>query len=147
MSLTRWIPRSSLASYHNELDRFFDSFFRPTYEEESSLSAFKPAVDIEENDKEFNVTAELPGIKKEDVKVSIKDNLLSISGEKKQETKVKEKNYNRTERIFGSFQRCFRLPEMVNQDNISAEFKDGILNIAIPKLKEAVSKQIEIKVK
>ena len=147
MTLTRWIPRSSLVGYHDEFDRLFNLFFSPTYEEESSLSAFKPVVDIEENDKEFNVGVELPGIKKEDVKVNIKDNLLSISGEKKQDTKVKEKNYNRTERIFGSFQRCFRLPEMVNQDSVSAEFKDGILNIVIPKLKEAVSKQIEIKVK
>ena len=147
MTLTRWIPRNSLVGYHNELSRIFNSFFGPTYEEESSLSPFKPAVDIEENDKEFNVAVELPGIKKEDVKVNIKDNLLTISGEKKQETNVKEKNYNRTERAFGSFQRCFRLPEMVNQDSVSAEFNDGILNIIISKLKEAVSKQIEIKVK
>lgn len=147
MTLTRWIPRNSLVGYHNELDRIFNSFFSPTYEEESSLSAFKPTVDIEENDKEFHIAVELPGINKEDVKVNIKDNLLTISGEKKQEKKVNDKNYHRTERAFGLFQRCFKLSEIVNQDNVSAEFKGGILNIVIPKLKEAVSKQIEIKVK
>jgi len=93
------------------------------------------------------VTAELPGVKKDDVSINLKDNVLTISGEKKLEKKIDEKNFHQTERIFGSFQRCFRLPELVDQEKIAAEFKNGILNVSIPKLAEAEPKSIEIKVK
>lgn len=146
MAITRWTPRTMLG-FRNEFDRLFDSFFNPTEEEETFLAAFSPAVDIEERDKDYLITAELPGIKKEDIKMNIKDNLLTISGEKKQEKKTDKNNYHRTERIYGSFQRSFRLPDYADQENISAEFKDGVLNVTIPKLKESISKNIDIKVK
>jgi HSP20 family protein len=131
----------------NEFDRLFDSFFNPSYEEETALSAFNPAVDIVEEDQAYQVHVELPGLSKDDIKLNIKDNYLSISGEKKRESKVEEKNYQRTERIFGSFQRNFRLSDSVEVDKIEAEFKDGVLNIVIPKKKESLAKQIEVKVK
>jgi HSP20 family protein len=131
----------------NEFDRLFDSFFNPSYEEETALSAFNPAVDIVEEDQAYQVHVELPGLTKDDIKLNIKDNYLSISGEKKRESKVEEKNYQRTERIFGSFQRNFRLSDSVDVDKIEAEFKDGVLNVVIPKKKESLAKQIEVKVK
>ena len=147
MSLIRWTPRGSWLDLRNEFDRLFDNFFRPTEEEETALSSFWPAVDIIEEEKEYQVHAELPGLTKDDIRISVKDNLLSISGEKKRESQVKDEHFQRAERYFGTFQRSFRLPEQVDVDKIEAEFKDGVLNIVIPKLKEALAKQIEVKVK
>lgn len=147
MAITRWDPRSTLSTFQEEMGRLIDSFFGPTGREETSLSTFLPPVDIEEKDKEFEISVELPGIKKDDVKISVKDNVLSISGEKKQEKKVDKENYHRIERTFGKFQRSFTLPDYVDVENIDAEYKDGILNITIPKLKESISKQVEVKVK
>jgi len=146
MTLVKWMPGSMLG-FRNEVDQLFDSFFNTPVEKETGIAVFNPAVEIEEKAKEFLITIELPGIKKEEVSIKIKDSLLSISGEKKQEKKTEEKNYHRTERIYGSFQRTFRLPEYADQDNIAAEYKDGILNVSIPKLKESISKNVEIKIK
>jgi HSP20 family protein len=147
MSIVRWNPRGSWLDFRNEFDRLFESFFNPSYEEETALTAFSPAVDVIEHEKEYQIQVELPGMSKDEVKVSVKDNLLSISGEKKREHKVEGKNYQRTERVFGSFQRSFRLPDYAELEKIEAEFKDGVLNIVIPKKKESLAKQIEVKVK
>jgi len=147
MSIVRWPPRGSWVNTRSDFDRLFESFFNPRYEEETALSAFNPAVDIVEEDQAYQVHVELPGLNKEDIKLNIKDNYLSISGEKKRESKVEEKNYQRTERIFGSFQRNFRLSDSVEADKIEAEFKDGVLNVVIPKKKEVLAKQIEVKIK
>ena len=146
MTLVRWSPRTTLG-FRNEFDRLFDSFFNTSNEEETSLTAFSPAVDITETEKEYLISAELPGIKKEDIKMNISDNILTISGEKNQEKKTDKENYHRTERVYGTFQRSFRLPEISAQENISAEFKDGVLTVTIPKLKESISKNIAIKIK
>ncbi len=145
MTLVRWMPRSMLG-FQNDFDRLFNSFINMP-EEETALAAFSPSVDIEEKEKEFRIIAELPGLNKEEIKINIKDNLLSISGEKKKGKKIEDENYHRTERIFGSFQRTFRLPEYADQDNIAAKYEDGILNVSIPKLKESISKNVEIKIK
>lgn len=147
MTLVKWNPRRSLFDFPRGIDQFFETFFSPISEEEASIPAFNPAVDIKEKEKELQVTAELPGINKEDVKVSLKDDLLTISGEKKSKKEVKDENHYRMERVYGSFHRCFRLPNIVDSENISADFKDGVLNIRIPKLKEALPKQIEVKIK
>jgi len=111
MSIVRWNPRGSWLDFRHEFDRLFDAFFNPTYEEETSLTAFSPAVDIIEHEKELQLQVELPGMTKDEVKVNVKDNLLTISGEKKRESKVEQKNYQRTERVYGTFQRSFRLPD------------------------------------
>ncbi len=146
MALQRWMPSDTITDFHQEVDRLFDNFFgRGT--EETSVYRFTPVVDIEETEKEFQVTAELPGLKKGDVNVRVKDNLLTISGEKKQTKKDKDKNYRRTERAYGAFERTFRLPSAVERDKIDANFKDGLLEITIPKSKEAISKEIDVKVK
>ncbi|MBL7066360.1 MAG: Hsp20/alpha crystallin family protein [Candidatus Marinimicrobia bacterium] len=146
MTLVRWTPRSMLG-FRNEIDQLFNSCFNTPVKEETTIATFAPAVDIEEKDKEFRITIELPGIKKEEVSIKIKDNLLTITGDKKKGKKTEDENYHRTERIYGSFQRTFRLPEYADQDNIAAEYKDGILIVSIPKLKESISKNVEIKIK
>jgi HSP20 family protein len=146
MALTRWSPRTrSLVDFTNTIDSIFNKFFEG--EEESSFYRFDPAMDVEETGKEFKLTAELPGMDKKDVNISIKDDVLTISGEKKEEKKKEESDYYRSERVFGKFQRSFRLPEIVEEDKIEAEFKNGILNVTIPKSKETVTKEKQIEIK
>lgn len=145
MTLVKWMPRSMLG-FQNDFDRLFNSFINMP-EEETSYAAFSPSVDIEEKEREFRITVELPGLKKEEIKIDIKDNLLSISGEKKKGKKTEDENYYRAERTFGSFQRTFRLPEYADKDNIAAEYKNGILTVSIPKLEESISKNVAIKIK
>jgi HSP20 family protein len=146
MALTRWSPRTrSLVDFTNTIDSIFNKFFEG--EEESSVYRFDPAMDVEETGKEFKLTAELPGMDKKDVNISIKDDVLTISGEKKEEKKKEESDYYRSERVFGKFQRSFRLPEIVEEDKIEAEFKNGILNVTIPKSKETVTKEKQIEIK
>lgn len=144
MTITRWFPRMPMIDFSREAERFFDSL---PWNEDFNFRHFSPAVDIEEQPQAYVVAVELPGVRKEDVKISLKDNLLSISGEKKSEKKVERKDYQQSERIYGKFQRCFRLPELVDQEKINAEFSNGVLNIVIPKLAEAQPKEIEIQVK
>ena len=89
----------------------------------------------------------MPGLKKDDIKIEIHDNVLTLRGEKKLEEEKKDKNYRLCERYFGEFVRTFTLPENVNKDGIEAEFKDGVLTVAIPKVEKPKPKQIEVKVK
>lgn len=121
-----------------------------------ALSYWTPVVDIAEHDNEFVVNVELPGVNKDDVKITIESNILTIRGEKKlartaqasgQDKETKGDNYRRVERTYGSFQRSFRLPMSVRNDKIDAVYKDGILTITLPKAEEAKPKQIEVKVK
>ena len=146
MALTRWSPRTrSLVDFTNTIDSIFNRFFEE--DEESSVYRFDPAMDVEETAKQFKLTAELPGMDKSDVNISVKDDVLTISGEKREEKKKEESDYYRSERVFGKFQRSFRLPDIVEEDKIEAEFKNGILNITIPKSKETVSKEKQIDIK
>jgi len=154
MSLVRWNPTresvmwpSDLFGIQREMNRMFDGFFRGINDEETSLSTWSPAVDVAEHDDVYVVKVELPGVNKDDVKVTIESNILTIRGEKKQEKEVKKENYHRVERSYGSFQRSFTLPSTVKSDKIDAAYKDGILTIAVPKAEEAKPKQIYVKVK
>jgi len=154
MSLVRWNPTresvmwpSDLFGIQREMNRMFDGFFRGINDEETSLSTWSPAVDVAEHDDVYVVKVELPGVNKDDVKVTIESNILTIRGEKKQEKEVKKENYHRVERSYGSFQRSFTLPSTVKSDKIDAAYKDGILTIAVPKAEEAKPKQIDVKVK
>jgi HSP20 family protein len=106
-----------------------------------------PAVDVAEHEDAYQVKVELPGVSKDDVKITMQDNILTIRGEKKQEKESKNSNYHRVERSYGSFQRSFTLPTSVKHDKIEASYNDGILTIALPKAEEAKPKQIEVKVK
>jgi HSP20 family protein len=110
--------------------------------------SFNPRVDISEDEKNIFINAEIPGVKKEEIKISLQDNILTISGEKKSETEEKkDKNYYRSERVFGSFTRSFTLPEEINPDKVEAKFEEGILKIVIEKAspKEINERFINIK--
>ncbi len=144
MTLVKWNPNHNLRTW-NSFDRIFRDFFND-YEEESRSLNWTPATDINESDDSFTVTADLPGIDKKDVQISVKDNVLTISGERKLGEATDSDNYHRRERLAGSFKRCFRLPEIVNENKISAKFKNGILAIDLPKAEEVKPKEIEIKV-
>ena len=155
MSLVRWNPARELATWpsdlfgiQREMNRMFDSMFRfDTRDEDTAFTAWTPAVDIAEHDDEYVVKVELPGVNKDDVKITIESNVLTLRGEKKQEKETKKENHHRIERSYGSFQRSFTLPTTVKSDKIDAVYKDGVLQIALPKAEEAKPKQIEVKVK
>jgi len=136
-----------------EMERWMDSFFRnpfgfaltaPWWRESGAAGEMMPHVDIFEDKGDMVVKAELPGVDKEDVNVSITDGVLTISGEKRAEEKVEKKDYHRIERRYGSFCRSFRLPENVNTDKAKAKFKNGVLEIRLPRTKEGKQKKIEI---
>jgi len=110
-------------------------------------SFLTPAVDVVENENDIQVKVELPGVSKDDVKITMQDNILTIRGEKKQEKETKNSEYHRVERSYGSFQRSFTLPTNVNHDKIDASYNDGVLKVTLPKAEEAKPKQIEVKVK
>ncbi|ALA60317.1 Hsp20/alpha crystallin family protein [Nitrospira moscoviensis] len=114
--------------------------------EAMTVAEWSPLVDIAEDDKEYTVKAELPEIKKEDVKITVQDNVLAISGERKYEKEEKGKKYHRVERAYGSFMRSFTLPEDADGAKVAAEYKDGILKVHVPKSEKAKPKSIEVKV-
>jgi HSP20 family protein len=155
MSLIRWNPARELAAWpsgvfgiQREMNRMFDSFFNHgLQDEDSAQTAWTPAVDIAEHDDEYLVKVELPGVNKDDVKITLESNILTIRGEKKQEKETKKENYHRVERNYGSFQRSFTLPTAVKSDKIDASYKDGVLMVSLPKAEESKPKQIEVKVK
>ncbi len=150
MTLIKWSPIRDLATeifdLQREINRMFDRFFRGFDEEEIAISTWSPRVDISETDDEYIVRAEVPGVSKDDIKVTIKDNVLTISGEKKQEKESKGENFHRVERVYGTFSRTFTLPGVVKVDKVEAKFKDGVLTIKLPKVEEAKAKEIEVKV-
>ena len=154
MSLIRWNPTHDLAAFpsdmfslRREMNRMFDNFFHGVDEPSLFNGSWVPAVDVAEEDDAYVVKVELPGVNKEDVKITLESNILTIRGEKKAENDVQQKNYHRTERTYGSFQRSFTLPTIVKNDKIDAVYKDGILTVSLPKAEEAKPKQIEVKVK
>lgn len=111
-----------------------------------TVSEWTPLVDITEDEKEYLIKAELPEVKKEDVKVTVEDGVLTITGERKFEKEEKDKKYHRIERAYGSFMRSFTLPDTAAGDKVSAEFKDGVLKVHLPKSPEAKPKSIDVKV-
>ncbi|MBN2280779.1 MAG: Hsp20/alpha crystallin family protein [Candidatus Marinimicrobia bacterium] len=141
MSLVRWNSRNDLANATGDFDDLLKNFW---YSEDSFMSKFNPSVDIEENDDAFHFHAELPGLEKDNVKISLKDNILTIRGEKESRKKNEKSNFHRIETTSGKFQRCFKLPYNVKQESIKAEFKNGVLNISIPKAEEAKPREISI---
>jgi len=113
---------------------------------EAEKQVWAPRVDIKETANELVVSADVPGIDKKDVNVSMKEGVLSISGERKSEQRAEGENWHRIERVFGSFQRSFYIPVDVDESKIKASYKDGVLNIALPKKEEAKKKEIPIQV-
>ena len=138
------IPRTNTFLPSSDLfDRFFEDWNLPSvFSEEKS---WVPAFDITENDNEYVVTAELPGIDPKDLDVTLSEGILTVKGEKKQEKEEKEKGYHRVERRFGSFQRSFRIPGKVEANKVDANYKDGILKLTLPKAEGSETKKIEVK--
>ncbi len=124
-------------------DEMFEHFNRPL--SRNNMGDWMPAVDVEEDDKSYQIKAELPGVSKDDVHVSVENNILTIKGEKK--IKTEDKKLHRVERSYGSFVRSFTLPHTVESNKIDAKYTDGILNLVIPKAEEVINKAIDIEVK
>ena len=135
-----------LEDIQDEINRMFEGIAGVS-DSDNRLSRLYPSVDLSENKESFVLKAELPGIKKEDVKVTLQNNILTISGEKNQEQEEKGKTFHRIERSYGSFNRTVELPVAVKTDAIKADFKDGILTVELPKVEEAKPKEIAISVK
>jgi HSP20 family protein len=115
-------------------------------EEEAVVpGVWAPVVDIYETDEKMVIKAELPGLKKEDIDIEVRDNTLTLKGERKFEKEIKQENYHRVERAYGSFQRSFTLPSTIKQEAIEATFKDGILEVSLPKAAEVKPKKVEIR--
>lgn len=142
--LATWTPTDRLATLRDEMNRLFD-FSWPS-RESSLLSGWSPVLDVFEEKNEFFVVCELPGMKKEDIEVTVRDNTLTISGERKAEMQREEGQIFRSERYFGKFQRSVTLPASVDPGQVHATYKDGILHIGLPKSEEAKQKHIEVSV-
>ena len=153
MTLTRWNPTREILGMEKEFSKFFDSFnnrfgLKTSRDDDEFMNAvWSPLTDVVENEEKYSLRLDLPGVKKEDVKIKFVNGQLSISGERHSESEKKDSTYHHIERAFGKYYRAFNLPEKIVEDKISADFKDGILSVTIPKAEEAKPKQIEVKIK
>ena len=153
MTLVKFNPARDLLNIEREFNRMFNTLgsrFDITHkgdiDGEYDNAVWMPLTDISEDNENFYLRADLPGIKKEDVKISYTDGTISISGERSQEKETKEKMFHRIERSYGKYYRSFNVPTEIKEDKIKAEFKDGQLTITIPKADEVKPKEIDIKV-
>src|SRR5947199_3104473 len=148
-TLTRWEPLREMEDFQNRLSTLFGRPLRRTNghgREEITLADWMPLADITEDEKEYLIKAELPEMKKEDVKVTAENGVLTISGERKFEKEEKKRKYHRVERGYGTFMRSFALPDDADFNKVNAEFKSGVLTVHVPKSEQAKPKQIEVKV-
>ena len=148
MALVRWDPFRELEEVSDRLNRMFARpAARTSNGKETMIVAdWTPSVDISETEGEYQIKAEIPDVKKEDVKVTVEDGVLTIQGERKHEKEEKGKKFHRIERSYGSFVRTFSLPDVIEEEKVKAEFKDGVLNLHLPKSEKAKPKAIEVKV-
>lgn len=157
MAMMRWEPRRDLDPVSREMERMmnrmervFGSMWPMARREEREalgMPEWAPDVDISEDESAFHIKADLPEVKKEDVKVSLQDSTLTIRGERRREEEKKGERFHRIERSYGSFMRSFTLPEQVDESKIQARFHDGILEIDVPKTEKAAAKGREIQIK
>jgi HSP20 family protein len=146
MSLIRWSPARDLQTLQEGINRVFSDAFGQSglFDNDVAMSAFRPPVDIIDTDEAILIHVELPGVKKEDVSIEVKDNILTLKGERVEERKYPQGSYYRSERIFGKFERAFSMPSRVNPDSIRASFNDGVLEVTVPKPEEQKPRQIAI---
>lgn len=144
-SITRWDPFRNLSSLQDQVNRLFETSFK-AHADNSALTSWAPAVDIYETENELVIKADLPDVVEKDVDVRVENHMLTIRGERKFEESVKEDNYLRVERAYGSFSRSFSLPNTVNTEAIQATYKDGVLKVVLPKRAESKPKQVKINV-
>jgi HSP20 family protein len=147
MPIVRWEPFRDLLSLQERMNRLFEESARGLgrgQEEDWTMGAWAPAVDIYEKGTDVVLKAELPGIEPKDVDIRIENNVLTLRGERRTDNEVKRESYHRVERSYGAFTRSFTLPSTVDTTNVKADYKDGVLKITLPKREEAKPKQIQI---
>jgi HSP20 family protein len=140
MSLIKWDPFREFPTLNERTGNFFGR----NWEAPFPTTAWNPAVDIFENDNEVVIKAELPGMNAKDIEVKLENNILVLKGERRFEKETKEENYHRVEREYGTFSRAFTLPVAVNAEKVSAEYKDGVLKVVLPKSEEIKPKPIKV---
>ncbi|MBU2511025.1 Hsp20/alpha crystallin family protein [bacterium] len=144
---------SPFDSFHREVNRMFDEVFGDfgsfpsTFFGKDRFSSFSPSINVSEGEKSIEVSAELPGMEEKDIEVVLKNRVLTIKGEKKSEEKKEEKEFYKVERSFGSFQRSIQIPDEIEVDKIKASFKNGVLQVTLPKSESAQKKVRRIEVK
>ena len=146
---TRWNPFKELEEMEKRLSNYYGRTPTPTgtdKKEAITVAEWSPLVDISEDDKEYLIKAEIPEMKKEDIKLNVHDDVLTITGERTYEKEEKGKKYHRVERAYGSFMRSFTLPEDTDGSKINAEYKDGVLKVHLAKSEKAKPKAIEVKI-
>lgn len=143
MTLVRWSPWRDILSVQDEMNRLFNGLVtnRGT---STGAEDWVPSVDISETDDGFIVTADVPGMNADDIKISVANNVLTLRGEKKNVREDKGENFHKVERAFGSFERTFSLPSGVEAESIRAKYKDGVLEVRLPKSKEAKPQEIKV---
>jgi len=145
-AMTRWNPTGSFLTTRDPFARMLDTVFGEGLypSEDVSNRTWMPSVNIRETEQAFFVEAELPGLTKKDIDITLENNILKLSGERRFEKDTKEESYHRVERSYGSFLRTFSLPSQVNAESVKASFKDGVLTIEVPKAEEAKPRKIAI---
>ncbi len=147
MTHVRWDPFRELEDMSERLNRVFSRpSLRNSGKENLTVADWMPTVDISETEGEYLIKAELPEVRKEDVKVTVENGVLTLQGERRQEKEEKGKRFHRVERSYGSFVRSFTLPESVDESFVKAEYKDGVLNLHLPKSEKVKPKAIDVKV-
>jgi HSP20 family protein len=145
MALIRWEPMRELSSLQNEMNRLFGTYF-DTPAGTQHARRWVPAMDLVETPEHFVLKADLPGLAEQDVKIEVEENVLTVSGERREQHETKREGYYRIERANGAFSRSLTLPEGVDADQISATFKDGVLEVQIPKPAERQPRRVSISV-
>lgn len=147
MAIVRFDPFRELASMQDRINRIFGEAYRRGDDDITMRADWAPAVDIFENDQhEIVIKAEIPGLKKDDIDVSVENSTLTLRGKRERETEVKEEQYHRVERAYGMFSRSFSLPQTVDASRVHAEYKDGVLTLTLPKREEAKPRQVQVQI-
>ncbi len=145
--VSRWDPIAEMADLHRQMDQVFREFFGPTpFRMAATEAVWSPLVDVHEAKDSIQLHVELPGIKQEDIQVSIEGDTLTLKGERKREAEVKQDQYHRIERSYGRFERSILLPTVVDPSRVKATYRDGVLEIQLPKKEEAKPKEIKVEV-
>ncbi len=146
LSLIPWRERRDLDIFRREIDSLFDRFFEGwPFETLKGDGQWIPSIDLSETNKEYIVRAEIPGVDPNDFDISLNNNVLTIKGERKHEKETKDEDFHRIERAYGSFTRAIQLPGEVDEDKVKANYKNGVLEIILPKTKEEAVKKIPVK--
>jgi HSP20 family protein len=145
-TLTKWNPLREFEQMTNRMNNLFSRSLLPSIDEPIASSEWSPLVDVEESEKEYTIKAELPEVQKQHVKVELENGNIRISGERKLEKEESGRRFHRIERNYGAFERSFTLPEGTERKNVSAEFKDGLLKVHLPKGEGSIHKSLEIPV-